>query len=113
MDLYDAETREYLLGGDTSTKITIIDDDKPGELVFADKRALKHPSTESVCRVVVQRIHGCDGKIKCNYRTIEMDKSDKTAVEGVDFKATSGVLEFENGEVTKSIEIPILQKKNE
>jgi len=38
------ETKQKLAGGDTTTKITIIDDDKPGDLVFEEKRSLKHPA---------------------------------------------------------------------
>ena len=44
LDLYDAESGVKLLGGDISSKITIIDDDKPGDLVFEEKRSLKHPA---------------------------------------------------------------------
>lgn len=54
-----------MIGGDTATRVTIIDDDKPGELVFAEKRAIRHAANESNCRVVVKRVHGSDGTISC------------------------------------------------
>jgi len=31
---YDEETGERLLGSDTTTRVTIIDDDKPGQIAF-------------------------------------------------------------------------------
>lgn len=112
VDLYDAETKAKLIGGDTTTRITIIDDDKPGDLVFQEKRGLKHAANESICRVLVQRIHGCDGTIKCDYRTVELDGSERTAISEVDFTPVNGTLEFAHGEVEKLIEIPIIQKKD-
>lgn len=113
LDLYDAKTNTRLIGGDTTTKITIIDDDKPGDLVFEEKRSLKHPANQNICRVRVNRINGSDGPIKVNYRTVELDKSDKTAIEGVHFTGVKGVLEFEANQIEKTIEIPILQLKDD
>ena len=113
LDLYDAESNEKLEGADTTSKVTIIDDDKPGELVFAEKRALRHPANEQICKVLVKRVHGCDGKIKCRFKTIELDNSDNTAVPGRDYEETSGVVEFDNGEVEKYIEIPILKREDD
>ena len=34
VQLYDANTREELDGQDTRTRVTIIDDDKPGQICF-------------------------------------------------------------------------------
>ena len=113
LDLYDAKTNTRLIGGDTTTKITIIDDDKPGDLVFEEKRSLKHPANQNICRVRVNRINGSDGPIKVNYRTVELDKSDKTAIEGKHFTGVKGVLEFEANQIEKTIEIPILQLKDD
>jgi len=104
---------QRLKGGDTSTKVTIIDDDKPGELVFQEKRALRHSANDAVCLVAVQRVHGSDGVISCKYKTIELDKSDNTAVPGRDYEHTEGTLTFGHGEVKKNIKIPIIVRKEE
>lgn len=53
VDLMDPTTKAKLNGGDTTTRVTIIDDDKPGDLVFREKRGLKHAGNEQVCRVYV------------------------------------------------------------
>ena len=113
LDLLDPETKQKLHGGDTSTKVTIIDDDKPGDLVFKEKRSIKHPANESVCRIDVHRIHGCDGLIKCKYRTTELDKTERTAIPGKHYTPVSGTLEFAHNVVKNTIEIPILQLKDE
>lgn len=101
-----------MIGGDTATRVTIIDDDKPGELVFAEKRAIRHAANESNCRVVVKRVHGSDGTISCQYTTVELDKSSNTARAGIDFTHVKGKLEFGHGEVEKEIKVPILEHKD-
>ena len=82
-------------------------------MVFKDKKAIKHPANESVCRIDVNRIHGCDGLIKCKYRTIELDKTERTAIAGKHYTHVSGTLEFPHNAVKATIEIPILQVKDE
>jgi hypothetical protein len=51
----------------------------------------------------VVRVGGSDGRITVNYAT-----SNGTATAGSDYTATAGSLEFLDGEITKSITIPIL-----
>lgn len=41
VQLYDPSTRQPLGGQDTQTKVTIIDDDKPGQLCFRDVSGVK------------------------------------------------------------------------
>jgi len=53
VELYDKTTGIRLLGDDTRTRITILDDDKPGMLVFAEKKAQRHPANERECVVKV------------------------------------------------------------
>ena len=110
LDLLDPTTKGKLHGGDTTTRITIIDDDKPGDLVFKEKRSLKHPANESICYVDVHRINGCDGKIKCKYRTTEIDQTDRTAIPGKHYTAVNGTLEFDHNQTKKTIEIPMLPR---
>jgi hypothetical protein len=92
--------------------VTIIDDDKPGQLVFREKRAFRHDANNLTCKIVVDRINGSDGKVKVNYKTIELDQSENTAVAGRDFKSVEGVLEFAHGEVEKEIVIEILKRED-
>ena len=40
VELYDARTGNRLIGEDTRTRVTILDDDKPGTLVFEEKKTL-------------------------------------------------------------------------
>lgn len=99
VDLWDADNMQKLVGGDCTTKITIIDDDKPGDLVFEDKRTHKHEAGKTICRIKVNRIHGSDGRVECDYKTIELDKSTKTATDGTDYEGVSGKLVFEANQV--------------
>lgn len=112
VDLHDAQSNARLIGQDTSTRVTIIDDDKPGMIVFREKRALRHDANEVSCKIKVDRVQGSDGKISVKYRTIELDKSDNTAIPGRDYTTTEGVLEFAHGEVEREIVVPIIQRDN-
>jgi hypothetical protein len=70
VELFDVETENRLIGEDTCTRVTILDDDQPGVIVFEDKMQLRHPANERECIVVVNRVQGCDGEISVKYRTI-------------------------------------------
>ena len=52
-----------LIGEDTRCKITIMDDDRPGMLAFAEKKAVKAPADQEHCIIVIERTHGSDGDI--------------------------------------------------
>ena len=60
--------------------------------------------------VVIQRKNGSDGKVTVDYTTVELDKSDNTATEGLDYKKAEGTLIFEQGETSKNITIDILDR---
>lgn len=70
VELYDMGSKTRLIGEDTRTRVTILDDDKPGMLVFEEKKTLRHPANESECTVVVKREQGTDGKITVKYKTV-------------------------------------------
>lgn len=74
VELYDAKTDARLMGEDTRTRVTILDDDKPGMLVFEEKKTIRHAADEQDCKVVVDRVQGTDGKITVKYRTVELGK---------------------------------------
>lgn len=83
VQLYKAETDEKLKGKDTMTKITIIDDDKPGMLVFKEKgNIITAPATKQYAEIVIERIKGSDGRIIVDYTTLEVDGEAK---EGIDY----------------------------
>jgi len=115
VELYDPESaaKERLPGEDTRTRITIIDDDRPGILAFEAKGQTKHPANERECRLKVIRLHDSDGQITVKYRTLQIDKSSRTATPGKDYEHVEGELTFIHRESEKEIVIPIIQRENE
>ena len=99
-----------LTGKDCRTKITIIDDDKPGMIIFKEKDMIKAPATNLFADIVIERIKGSDGRITVDYETVTIphDPRQPSAVEGIDFKPTSGVLEFENNQTNKTVRVEIV-----
>lgn len=84
VELYDLNTSARLTGRDTECRITILDDDKPGQLAFANPN-VRHAATYNECAVIVKRIHDADGKVSVSYKTIEIDQGERTARAGIDF----------------------------
>lgn len=66
VELYDPKTDAKLPGEDTKTTVTIIDDDKPGNLTFA-KRMMPALIQEDTVDIEVLRKDGCDGVITVQY----------------------------------------------
>ncbi|EGB06591.1 hypothetical protein AURANDRAFT_28918, partial [Aureococcus anophagefferens] len=102
--------------GDASTcEVTIIDDDEPGELSFEPPKegaeggpVLTMAETCGKARVKVGRYNGSAGQVQCDYELV-----DGTACCGKDFGGTvgferEGTFVFENTEVEKFIEIPVI-----
>lgn len=112
VELCDAASNARLLGEDTRTRITILDDDKPGMLVFAEKKSLRHPATERECHVVVDRVQGSDGKLTVKYKTVKLGNGDQQAKPDIDYVPTEGTLEFQHQETQKVITVQILQHEN-
>ena len=46
VELYSKESGDRLNGDDTITRVTILDDDKPGMLVFEEKKAVQEQLKE-------------------------------------------------------------------
>lgn len=76
VELYDFTTESRLTGEDTRTRVTILDDDNPGMLVFREKKVLRHPANEQECVIDVDRIQGTDGSISVKYKTIPLYSGD-------------------------------------
>lgn len=106
------QTKNRMCGEDTRTRVTILDDDKPGMVVFKEKKTIKHPANEAECVVIVDRIQGTDGTIKVKYRTVQIDDSPLTATPGKDYTPVEGELVFKHTECKKEIVIPILQHED-
>lgn len=68
IELYDITSSERLEGDDTKCKVTILDEDFPGNLGFEESEIKVHKSMDKV-DIVVTRTEGCDGKISCMIKT--------------------------------------------
>ena len=102
VELYDPNTSkgrhgDKLPGRDTEVRITILDDDKPGQLAFVNPN-IRHAATHSDCVINIKRIHDADGEVTVKYRTIEIDSGDRTARADIDFEKAEGTLTFGHNE---------------
>lgn len=112
VQLYDIDGNE-LEGKDTKTKVTIIDDDKPGQICFEQDGTIDVDAMKPTAEITVIRKNGSDGKVSVHFETVMIDNSTHTATEGVDYQPVSGRLIFDNRETIKTISIPIIQKEGE
>ena len=53
-------------------RVTILDDDYPGQLMYEEKETIKSPATDEHALIVVKRINGSDGVVTVDYTTQEM-----------------------------------------
>lgn len=110
VQLFDAQTDEVLDGADTRTRVTIIDDDKPGQVCFAESTNIKALATDKEAVVKLVRKNGSDGIVTVDYETFELDVSKHSATAGTDFKAARGTLSFENTMTEASFNITIIDR---
>ncbi|WP_406700438.1 Calx-beta domain-containing protein [Singulisphaera sp. Ch08] len=75
----------------------------PGTFQFASPTVVV-PENAGVATIVVQRTDGRQGRVAVNYYTVLSG----IAAPGVDFVPVSGTLVFEQGETTKSFNVPVL-----
>jgi len=68
--LKDPVTGKDLEGVDAKTTVTIIDDDKPGQIAFEEQKGIKALATEDTCEVVITRKNGSDGRVTVDYETV-------------------------------------------
>lgn len=59
-----------MIGKDTRTRVTIIDDDKPGQICFEETKGIKALGSEEFVDVVLLRKNGSDGIVTVDYKTI-------------------------------------------
>ena len=74
--------------------MTIIDDDKPGQLCWGQTGTLQALGSEEELRIPVIRKNGSDGVVTVEYATGDIDATDHTATAGVDYEAATGTLKF-------------------
>jgi solute carrier family 8 (sodium/calcium exchanger) len=90
------------LGEMKAAVVTIIDDDDPGVLYFADDDFYA-TEAEGVSKIWVARKDGCSANVSCMYFT-----EDGTGKDGIDYEEARGRIEFLKGETRKNIDIKIL-----
>lgn len=98
VQLFSPDTQQELRGADTKTRVTIIDDDKPGQIQFDEQKMIKAIASEGKVDVVVTRKNGSDGTVTVEYQTYSTAEEDHNAVEGTDYIAKQGTLVFKKGE---------------
>jgi uncharacterized delta-60 repeat protein len=94
-----------LLAAPVKSTLTIVDIDKaPGQFLFA---ATNYMVAESAgfLPVTIVRTNGRSGTVSVNFQTVP-----GTALPGVKYVATNGTLTFADGELSKVIQIPIIQE---
>ena len=92
------------------TRVTIIDDDKPGQIYFEASKNIKAIASEAICEVKLLRKNGSDGVVTVDFTTKPLDDSEKTASPGIDYVHKEGTVTFKHQEMSQTIEIEILQK---
>ncbi|XP_075255247.1 sodium/calcium exchanger Calx-like [Convolutriloba macropyga] len=91
--------------GDDEARVIILDDDHRGIFAFEfDQEEVAE--NEHAVMLKVQRYKGARGVVEVPYTTDEF-----TAIAGKDFKATNGVLRFEDNEVVHEIIIPVMSNR--
>ncbi|XP_062616648.1 sodium/calcium exchanger 2-like isoform X6 [Saccostrea cucullata] len=95
------------LGDPSVTRVTIVDDDEPGEFQFESPHVYADLSSGKV-KVTVLREYGVDGKVTMEYSTIDGTAVGGTSIsKDVDYIQASGTLEFKHQETSKTIEVKI------
>lgn len=108
VQLYSVHDDKPLPNKDVRTRVTIIDDDKPGQICFQEPKIVTVLATDEVAQVVIDRKNGADGTVFVDYVTLELDSSVHSATAGKEYKHTEGTLELGSGEIEGTIEIPII-----
>ena len=110
MKLYDVDSNELLEGRDRETRITIIDDDKPGYIAFEKKDgSVKVSADEETAEIKLVRTNGSDGTVRVYYRTISLGEGSKYAQPGVDYEHVENAeCVFLHGETEQTIKLTIL-----
>ncbi|XP_066273845.1 sodium/calcium exchanger 1-like isoform X3 [Branchiostoma lanceolatum] len=99
------------LGDPSVARVTIIDDDKPGNFVFEQPIYYGDSKTFKVTATVLRQ-NGADGNTSVEYTTMDgTAKGGPFSSPTLDYISNSGVLYFANGETTKQISINLNKEK--
>ncbi|CAH1797885.1 unnamed protein product [Owenia fusiformis] len=95
------------IGDPSVTRVTIIDDDEPGEFTF-DRSHYAADLKSGMMAVTVVRQHGCDGTVTVEYSTVDgTARGGPELTEKLDYASVQGVLTFKHGETSKQIQIDV------
>uniref|UniRef100_A0A7S1G913 Calx-beta domain-containing protein n=1 Tax=Bicosoecida sp. CB-2014 TaxID=1486930 RepID=A0A7S1G913_9STRA len=100
----EANVHPVKLGKYDTTEVTIINDDAPGEFEF-ERPSYSVAESAGGVEVSIMRHNGSDGTIKVHYNTVDTKSG---AIDGRDYRSTSGDLVFEHGSQRKSFFVPII-----
>lgn len=100
VEIFESRNSTMLVGGDTSCKICIVDEDQPGNIGF-DVKVLKVRRKDKFAYVKVTRTDGSDGETKCRFRTVVFEEIARQAKEFRDFIPVDKILVFEHQETEK------------
>mmetsp|Transcript_14385 Transcript_14385/g.22947 ORF Transcript_14385/g.22947 Transcript_14385/m.22947 type:complete len:871 (-) Transcript_14385:74-2686(-) len=89
------------LGEFPTVTVVVIDDDDQGKLRFSQEH-VELSDEGQIVDLVVERYDGTRDTISCKYTT-----EDHSAVEELDYVACKGELVFENGDMTKTVQIVV------
>jgi uncharacterized delta-60 repeat protein len=92
------------LSAATNVAVAIVDNDAAIEFAAATNTI---PENSGYVSVIITRLYNTNAVVSANYTTV-----DGTALAGVNYTASSGTLTFTNGEVLKSLTIPVLDDTN-
>ncbi|XP_050401672.1 sodium/calcium exchanger 2 isoform X7 [Patella vulgata] len=95
------------LGDPSVSRVTIVDDDEPGEFLFEEPHYQADMKKGQVT-VKVMREHGYDGKVTIEYSTIDGTAHGGERLKpGVDYIVANGTINFSHSETSKTFSIPV------
>jgi len=107
VELHEADSSKRLLGEDTTTKVTIIDNDNPGSLGFTCRNMIVRPRDE-ICTIEIERNEGSSGEVSAElFITANCEAlGGRPAKKGIDWKEMECPrITFKSGETLQSVHI--------
>jgi hypothetical protein len=118
--LFQDDSDKPLPGKDTSTRITIIDDDKPGYIAFDNSaktgilKVTPQDNAEEGTEIKLIRKNGSDGIVTVYWETQDIGEGDEFAKPKIDYTPVKeGKIEFKDKETEASIYVKILEKEGD
>jgi solute carrier family 8 (sodium/calcium exchanger) len=108
VQLYEVSSNAELLGQDCRTRVTIIDDDKPGQVCFQDPSGVKVSPTDEFAEITIIRKNGSDGVVTVDYETVALGNREEVAQDGKHYVGVKDTLTFDNKETEKTIKVKLI-----